>query len=232
MLLDRGTQPAQMVAGDAGRSPSPPPRPPCRRARSSPRCRSAVASRSARGPTPGTRCRRTARGRPSSRTPSRRAATPPRARRGGSGGYHPDIGEVELGSTDHAALAPPAVSVQPASEQRVVQEAGERRQIACQTLGSDLFAQVVGDLGVEQAARTGGLVDARQVAVVQHPIEVEGRAKLAGGETAQLVAPGASSEQVGRTARRTLRALEPHNAKWSPRFSISQCTSSSSAGTF
>ena len=32
--------------------------------------------------------------------------------------------------------------------------------------------------------------------------------------------------------RRTLRALDPHSAKWTPRHSMSQCTTSSSAGTF
>ena len=71
---------------------------------------------------------------------------------------------------------------------------------ADQPLGGDLFAQVVGDVGVEQAAGAGRLIDARQVPVVQHPIQVEGGAKLASGQTAQLIAHGPPPEQVGRTA--------------------------------
>ena len=88
----------------------------------------------------------------------------------------------------------------PVAECGGVQEAGERRQVADQTLGGDLFAQVVGDVGVEQAARTGRLVDARQVTVVQHAVQVEDGAQLGGGETAQLVAYGAPAEQIGGAA--------------------------------
>ena len=88
---------------------------------------------------------------------------------------------------DHLAVA----------QGRYVEEDRKGRQVSHQTLGGDFFPQVVGNVGVEQLTGPARLVDPGQVALVEHPVEVEVAPELSGGEASEFVAHGAAAEQVG-----------------------------------
>ena len=80
--------------------------------------------------------------------------------------------------------------------------------------GSLSFGRDHGQLAAERLSH-------REVSVPEAANKLVRAARTASSPPRRLAAP-----------RLTLRALEPHKAKWSPRFSINQCTSSSRAGTF
>ena len=77
-----------------------------------------------------------------------------------------------------------------------VQEVRKVREVPDQALRGDLLLEVVGDAGVQEARRPQRLIHPRQVAVVEHPGEVEPVRQLVRGQAVQLVPDRSSPQRV------------------------------------
>ena len=117
--------------------------------------------------------------------------------------------EIALGrGARHAALTGDVRDVDDlaVAQGRGVQEAREGGQVADEALRGDLLPEVVGHIGVEQTPGPARPVYPGQIAVVEHPAQVEVAAELAGRQAAQLQTDGAAAEQVRGPATHLARA--------------------------
>ena len=88
----------------------------------------------------------------------------------------------------------------PPSLRAAAKKRAERGQVPHRAFGRDLLAQVVADVGVEQAPGLSALIDRRQIAVVHQPIQFEVGVQFIGHKPVKLIAQGAAAQQVRRAS--------------------------------
>lgn len=93
------------------------------------------------------------------------------------------------------------------SESEAAFEKGrEYGKVSNQPFRGDFFFQIIRHIGIEQALWTIGQVDRRQIAVVQHALQIEFTPDLDSGQAVQLVAHRPSAQQIGVAAFHLARA--------------------------